>query len=222
MGEYNDQIDDTIKSFHDLSISDKYSFNSSLVKIVDVTVHTIRQVWVILRNSLPYELDNYLSNDYKFPQFDCMNQYVNYSSIAYVSIYSAGAIICQVTKPDPKPPSPKLIPFNRSSKSKSKNEQPCVVIIAISVLKNHTGLGLSLKLYDHTINKLKSDGIKVVYALVDENSECTVDFYSRRGFHKSNTKFNLLTSNLKVECSRSPVPPSFVIMEMALGSELTK
>ncbi|UVC50122.1 hypothetical protein MACK_003991 [Theileria orientalis] len=222
MAEVIDQIDDTIKSFNELSISDKYSFNLSLINIVDVTIHTIRQAWVILRLALPYEIDSYLSYDYKFPEFDSMNRYVNYSSLAYVSIYSAAAIICQVTKPDPKPPSPKLLPFNRSTKLKFKNEAPCVVIIAITVLKNHRGIGLSHKLFEHTINRLKKDGIKTVYALVDENSESTVDFYNRLGFQMSNTKFDLLTSNLIVECSKSPLPPSFAIMEMALGSEVTK
>ncbi|UVC54424.1 hypothetical protein MACJ_003970 [Theileria orientalis] len=92
--------------------------------------------------------------------------------------------------------------------------------MAITVLKNHTGLGLSLKLFDHTIKRLKKDGFTIVYALVDENSECTVDFYTRRGFTMSNTKFDLLTKNLKVDCSKSPVPPSFVIMEMNLGFDV--
>eukprot|EP00375_Theileria_parva_P001679 XP_764353.1 hypothetical protein [Theileria parva strain Muguga] len=78
----SDPLDDLNRRYQELNISGKYSFNYGLLRIVDVTIHSVRQSWILLKESLPYDLSFYLDEGKKFPDFNHMKRYVKFSSLA--------------------------------------------------------------------------------------------------------------------------------------------
>ncbi|EAN32070.2 Acetyltransferase (GNAT) family protein [Theileria parva strain Muguga] len=217
----SDPLDDLNRRYQELNISGKYSFNYGLLRIVDVTIHSVRQSWILLKESLPYDLSFYLDEGKKFPDFNHMKRYVKFSSLAFVSVYSAATMICEVCTPDLSPSSSKH-GSGKSSKSKIKPDPFSVIIVAVSVLSNHTGIGLSVRLLEYTINKVKDAKLSKVYAIADEYNSSTIDFYTKHGFHRSSSTFPDVVSNLKVSRPDSNVSPSFIIMELPLATPETK
>uniref|UniRef100_A0A3B0MZQ0 N-acetyltransferase domain-containing protein n=1 Tax=Theileria annulata TaxID=5874 RepID=A0A3B0MZQ0_THEAN len=226
----SDPLDDLNRKYQELSISGKSSFNYNLLRIVDVTIHSVRQSWIILKESLSYDLSYYLEEGKMFPDFYLMKRYVKFSSLAFISLYSAATMICEVSNPDCSPSSSKH-GSGKGSKSKNKPDPFSVIIVAVSVLPNHTGIGLckfpififlAVRLLDYTINKVKEAKLSKIFAIADENNRATIDFYNNHGFYRSSSTFSDVVSNLKVKSPESQAPPSFIIMERPLSTPETK
>lgn len=61
-----------------------YTIEPRLIQVVPLTVHTVRQAWVILSNALDYDLGCFIPKDSNsnFPDPGYMRNHVNYSFLS--------------------------------------------------------------------------------------------------------------------------------------------
>ncbi|ORM39891.1 uncharacterized protein BXIN_1343 [Babesia sp. Xinjiang] len=144
--------------------------------IHDMTIHTIRQAWILLLNSTAYKFNGYLEGNAIFPDVKQFFKYTKYSAMLYTFNYAVALILCDLVKYE-WPHSTKK-GFGKGT-GRPKPEPYAVVILAMVVLPSYRGINLSKHLFQHTVKKANEARIYKMFAVADEKG---AEVYAKLGF----------------------------------------
>ncbi|AFZ81559.1 hypothetical protein BEWA_009730 [Theileria equi strain WA] len=212
--EYSKLLTEEYRDNHKTPDESRYSLNHNLLRVVDLTTHTVRQSWIFLSKFLPYNFSDYLKDGSEYPSFDVMRKYIKFSSLAYFSMYSVGTLLCEITSHETSTVETNSH-FQKSTKQKNKEDPFCVVIITIVVLPRFKGIRISSKLLEYTINKVRESKLSKLYSIVDENIDETRKFYENFGFVKSHLTFDGIIKSLDAVHNTND-KPLFSVMELSI------
>ncbi|GIX61491.1 GNAT family N-acetyltransferase [Babesia caballi] len=191
-----------------------YTLTERTCHIHDMTIHTLRQAWLLLVHSLDYKFDAYLEPGAAFPDVKPFFKYTKFSSMMYTYNYAVGLVLCDVVKYEWHVANKKG--FGKGT-GRPKPEPLALVVLALAVLPKYRGVNISKRLFDYTVKKAADARIFKIFALADGQGAA---LYSKLGFTPSEESPLPLTDITATQPDGSPCELSVMEFTIVLARPL--